>query len=103
MASRGLFSDADGSFGGKRTPMEGELDMTPMIDVTFLLLIFFMLSTRFIDDGRVDLQRNHADVVGSVAHYMAAHGWQRDMPTTYDVLVPVDAAQMRNSSSDVTW
>jgi membrane-bound lytic murein transglycosylase B len=47
----------------------------------------------FDEDGRVDLQRNHADVVGSVAHYMAAHGWQRDMPTTYDVLVPVDAAQ----------
>ena len=47
----------------------------------------------FDEDGHVDLQRNHADVVGSVAHYMAAHGWQRDMPTTYDVLVPVDATQ----------
>ncbi len=47
----------------------------------------------FDEDGHIDLQRNHADVVGSVAHYMAAHGWQRDMPTTYDVLMPADAAQ----------
>jgi membrane-bound lytic murein transglycosylase B len=44
----------------------------------------------FDDDGRIDLLRNAADVVGSVAHYMAAHGWQRDMPTTFDVIVPAD-------------
>ncbi len=47
----------------------------------------------FDEDGHVDLQRNAADVVGSVAHYMAAHGWQRDMPTRYEVLVPTDPDQ----------
>ena len=53
MASRGLFSDAGGSFGGKRKPIEGELDITPMIDVTFLLLIFFMVSSTM--QGKPDL------------------------------------------------
>ena len=28
-------------------------------------------------DGHIDLQASAADAVGSVAHYLAAHGWQR--------------------------
>ncbi len=44
----------------------------------------------FDGDGHVDLQQNTTDVVGSVAHYMAAHGWQRDMPPYYEVLAPAD-------------
>jgi len=53
MASRSLFTDASGSFGGKRKPVEGDLDITPMIDVTFLLLIFFMVSSTM--QGKPDL------------------------------------------------
>ncbi len=45
----------------------------------------------FDGDGHIDLHGNGADVVGSVAHYLAAFGWQRDMPTHYGVAVPVDS------------
>ncbi len=45
----------------------------------------------FDDDGHVDLLGNGADAVGSVAHYLAAFGWQRGLPTHYAVAVPVDA------------
>jgi membrane-bound lytic murein transglycosylase B len=45
----------------------------------------------FDGDGHIDLHTNGADVVGSVAHYLAAFGWQRDMPTHYGVAVPVDS------------
>jgi len=34
-------------FGGRRDSSEQELDMTPMVDVTFLLLIFFMVTAAF--------------------------------------------------------
>ncbi|MEI8379223.1 MAG: biopolymer transporter ExbD [Planctomycetota bacterium] len=53
MASRSLFRDSAGSFGGKRKAVEGDLDITPMIDVTFLLLIFFMVSSTM--QGKPDL------------------------------------------------
>ena len=43
-------------------------------------------------DGHIDLQRNAADVIGSVAHYLASFGWQRDLPTHFDVAVPVDSS-----------
>ena len=46
----------------------------------------------FDEDGHIDLRRNAADAIGSVAHYLAAFGWQKDLPTHYDVAVPVDAA-----------
>ena len=46
----------------------------------------------FDDDGRIDLIRtdNAADVIGSVAHYLAAFGWQRGLPTHYSVAAPVE-------------
>ncbi|MFO1339351.1 MAG: lytic murein transglycosylase B [Burkholderiaceae bacterium] len=42
----------------------------------------------FDDDGRIDLDHSGADVVGSVAHYFAQFGWQRDLPTHYAVTPP---------------
>ena len=43
-------------------------------------------------DGHIDLHRNTADVIGSVAHYMAHFGWQRDLTTHYAIKAPVDSA-----------
>ncbi|WP_010585198.1 ExbD/TolR family protein [Schlesneria paludicola] len=54
MARRGLFSDA-GSFGGGRKVADGEMDITPMIDVTFLLLIFFMVASTMQGTPDVDV------------------------------------------------
>lgn len=34
-------------FGGGKFRSDGEMDMTPMVDVTFLLLIFFMVTAAF--------------------------------------------------------
>ena len=44
----------------------------------------------FDGDGHVDLNGSVADVIGSVANFLAAHGWQRGMPITYEVALPVD-------------
>lgn len=47
----------------------------------------------FDGDGHIDLHGNAADVVGSIANYLASFGWQRGVPTHYAVQVPADAAQ----------
>ncbi|GCL63261.1 lytic murein transglycosylase B [Pseudaquabacterium pictum] len=49
-------------------------------------------SVDFDGDGHIDMANNPADVIGSVAHYLAEHGWQRGMPTHHAVKPPVDTA-----------
>lgn len=36
---------------------EAVVDLTPMIDMTFILLIFFMVSTTFVKDMKIDINR----------------------------------------------
>ena len=36
---------------------EAAVDMSPLIDMVFILLIFFMVSTTFVKDMKVDLNR----------------------------------------------
>lgn len=44
----------------------------------------------FDADGRVDLHGSPADVIGSVANYLAEFGWQRGAPTHFGVAAPVE-------------
>ena len=39
-------------FGHRRRP-EASIELTPLIDVVFLLLIFFMVSTSFVREARI--------------------------------------------------
>lgn len=47
----------------------------------------------FDQDGHIDLYRSGADIVGSVAHYLAVWGWQRGLPTHYGVSVPAETLE----------
>jgi membrane-bound lytic murein transglycosylase B len=42
----------------------------------------------FDGDDHIDLRNSPADVVGSVAHYLASFGWERDLPTHFEVTPP---------------
>jgi len=46
----------------------------------------------FDHDGHVDLAGGGDDVIGSVAGYLAAFGWQRGLPITFAALPPLDDA-----------
>ena len=47
-------------FQRRRAP-EMSVDLTPLIDVVFLLLIFFMVTTTFVQEGRLSLELPEAD------------------------------------------
>jgi membrane-bound lytic murein transglycosylase B len=42
-------------------------------------------------DGHVDLHHSAADVIGSVANYLAEFGWKRGLPVRFEVEPPRDA------------
>ena len=42
-------------------------------------------------DGHVDLHHSGADVIGSVANYLAEFGWKRGLAVRFDVQPPADA------------
>lgn len=44
----------------------------------------------FDADGHIDLLRSPVDAIGSVAHYLAEHGWQPDWPAYFDIKPPQD-------------
>jgi len=45
----------------------------------------------FDGDGRVDLLGSAADVIGSVANFLASSGWQAGLATRFEVAPPLDA------------
>jgi biopolymer transport protein ExbD len=44
----------------QETQEEGQIDMSPLIDMVFILLIFFMVTTTFVKDMKLDLERPSA-------------------------------------------
>ena len=51
----------------------------------------------FDNNGHIEMagaaDKSAADVIGSVAHYLAEHGWQRGLATHFAVKPPVDSSQ----------
>ena len=47
----------------RRRPEEPEINLTSLIDVVLLLVVFFMLSSTFIDEGRIKVQLPEASLV----------------------------------------
>lgn len=55
----------------------------------------------FTGDGRRDLWNNPVDAIGSVASYLAEHGWQRDGQVTVDVtLENAEASELTSNGLD---
>lgn len=46
----------------------------------------------FDGDGRIDLHASTADVIGSVANYLATFGWRRGAATHFAVAPPIESA-----------
>ncbi len=109
--------EAPVDFGSKRKKPEVEMDMTPMVDVTFLLLIFFMVTAAFslqksfqIPTPREDHPSTQAQTVDDFEEdpdfvivridenstfYISAAHWdeEREAPSKQDLLVSLKDAR----------
>lgn len=63
----------------------------------------------FDGDGKIDISRSPADAIGSVANYLAKHGWKAGVPMIVEAKVPLKAAERfgggtraRHTLSEVT-
>ena len=43
---------------------EAAIDLTPMLDIVFIMLIFFIVTSSFIRESGVEVQRPQADHLG---------------------------------------
>lgn len=50
----------------------------------------------FDGDGKIDLRNSPVDAIGSVAHFLAEHGWKRGEPVVFPVM-------MSNSENTRAW
>lgn len=47
----------------------------------------------FDDDGKIDLKTSAVDAIGSVAHFLAEHGWKRGEPIAFPVTITNENAR----------
>tara|TARA_X000000368_G_scaffold411523_1_gene396506 strand:+ start:2591 stop:2995 length:405 start_codon:yes stop_codon:yes gene_type:complete len=45
----------------RRQAEDGNLDLTPMMDIVFIMLIFFIVTTSFVKETGVDINRPNAE------------------------------------------
>jgi len=51
----------------KRKQEEGTVDISPLIDMVFILLIFFMVTTTFVKDMKLELNRPSASTASAAS------------------------------------
>jgi len=102
------------SFGKDKEDFEAEMDMTPMVDVTFLLLIFFMVTAAFSIQRSMQMPNQKSDepsesvtvedtednpdyVQVFIDEYNTYHittvNWEEEAPSPHDLLVKLRKAR----------
>jgi biopolymer transport protein ExbD len=80
----------------KRKHEEPDLNMTSLIDVVLLLLIFFMMSTKFVDESRLQVRLPEAGIQADAATQHAAV----EIEVTAEGGYRVGGRDLVNNSSD---
>ncbi len=84
---------------------EPDINLTPLIDVVFLLLIFFMVSTTFNDDARLQLELPRADAEPAQAGEIELVELTVDVSGRYYVggrqVLGTDVSTLRQALADV--
>ena len=85
----------------KRSSEEQSVDISPLIDMVFILLIFFMVSTTFVKDMKLDLERPNA-ASASRASNKAIRVYIDAQSQTYIDGVPVKTWMLQSRVRDLS-
>jgi len=111
------------SFGGEGGREDSEMDMTPMVDVTFLLLIFFMVTAAFSlqrsievpapEETEASTQTKSLDELEDDPNYVIVRvdsyntyqvvtaDWEEEAPSKQDLLIKLRRARGGDSAGNV--
>ena len=87
--------DEDALVMGRMERKSDELDLIPMVDCVFLLLVFYMITASYVMQKTIEMGKPAADKKGALAAVQAA-----DDSTQSSIIVQIDA-QNRVSVDDV--
>jgi biopolymer transport protein ExbD len=87
--------DVDALVMGRMERKSDELDLIPMVDCVFLLLVFYMITASYVMQKTIEMGKPAADKKGALAAVQAA-----DDTTQSSIIVQIDA-QNRVSVDDV--
>ena len=73
---------------------EAQVDMTPMLDIVFIMLIFFIVTTSFVKESGIEVNRPEAATAQRVEHGNILVGIKADGEVWIDRR-PVDIAAVR--------
>ena len=64
----------------------GEIDLTPMLDVVFILLIFFIVTSVFVTEAGIEVTRPEASTAEAtsgdlILQWVFLHAWMARGPT----------------------
>ncbi len=98
LAALRILQEGDVPPGGMRGSWAGAMGQPQFLPSSFL-----KYAVDFDGDGKRDIWRSKADSLGSIAHFLAAHGWTRDLPWAVEVTLPAkykyDAADFSGERS----
>ena len=86
--SGGKSTFGDGGWCSSKRRSDDELDLTPMIDVTFLLLIFFMVASTMQSRPDLDMPEARygqgADLKNAIVFFISSDGSRETLPEIRD-------------------
>ena len=73
----------------RKSDIEADVDMTPMLDIVFIMLIFFIVTAVFLDETGIDMSQPHGTPPGpspsSINVYLHADGSAAINGTSIDI------------------
>jgi len=98
LAALRILEEGDVPPGGMRGSWAGAMGQPQFLPTSFL-----KYAVDFDGDGKRDIWRSKADSLGSIAHFLAAHGWTAGLPWAIEVTLPAkytfDAADFSGERS----